>query len=258
MVSFYDKVRRRETPFYDRLYRVGKRLNRAEVPYFAPFWKLMYLERSIRLSVWRNFWRAAYYQPLFRSRCVRCGTSLLIEGKSIPLILGNPLIELGDRVLLNGQATITAHKNSEAPRLIIGDDTGLGYGCRISIGEGVYIGDRVMIAAGVFIAGYDGHPVDAAARRAGLPDEVAPPIRIGNDVWIGTGSLIRKGITIGDEAIVAAHSVVTRDVPPGALVAGIPAKILRSSSTPTAQNSPDLPPQATASRQLDVESGSQT
>ena len=229
-MSFYDKVRRRETPFYDRLYRVGKGLRRAEVPYFAPFWKLMYVERSIRVNVWRNFWRAAYYQPLFRSKCVRCGKGLEIQGKPIPLIIGNPIIELGDRVRLNSQTTIAAHKNAKAPRLVIGNDSGLGYGCRVTIGEGVFIGERVHIASDVYIAGYDGHPSDPAARRAGLPDDVPPPIRIGNDVWIGNGAMIRNGVTIEDEAIVAARAVVTHDVPAGTLVGGIPAKILRPAS----------------------------
>ena len=236
-MSFYDKVRRRETPFYDRLYRVGKGLRRAEVPYFAPFWKLMYVERSIRVNVWRNFWRAAYYQPLFRSRCVRCGKGLEIQYKPIPLIIGNPLIEVGDRVRMSAQMTIAAHKNATSPRLVIGNDSGLGYGSQISIGEGVFIGERCHIATGVNISGYDGHPSDLAARRAGLPDEIPPPIRIGNDVWIGSGAMIRKGVTIGDEAIVAAHAVVTRDVPPGALVGGVPAKVLRSGQGSCARES---------------------
>ena len=101
MVSFYDKVRRRETPFYDRLYRIAKRIRRAEVPYYAPFWKLMYGERSLRVNAWTNFWRATYYQPLFRSRCLRCGKGLEIQGKTLPLIQGNPLIELGDQVTID-------------------------------------------------------------------------------------------------------------------------------------------------------------
>jgi len=236
-VNLYDKVRRRETPFYDRLYRIGKKLRRAEAPYYAPFWKLLYRERSIRVNVWRNFWRATYYQPLFRSKCLRCGKDLEIQGKPIPLIIGNPLIEIGDRVRLNSQTTIAAHKNAEAPRLVIGNDSGLGYGCRVTIGEGVYIGERVHIASGVQISGFDGHPTDPAARKAGLPDEVPPRIRIGDDVWIGSGALISKGVTIGDEAIVAARAVVTHDVPAGALVGGIPAKVLRSGRSPESAGS---------------------
>jgi len=237
MVSFYDKVRRRETLFYDRLYRIGKGLRRAEVPYFAPFWKLMYAERSIRVNVWRNFWRATYYQPLFRSKCVRCGKGLEIQGKPIPMIIGDPLIEVGDRVRLNSKMTIAAHKKAGTPRLVIGNDSGFGYGCRVTIGEGVFIGERVHIASDVYISGYDGHPSDPAARRAGLPDDVPPPIRIGNDVWIGNGAMIRKGVTIGDEAIVAARAVVTHDVPAGALVGGIPGRILRSGQDSRAEDS---------------------
>lgn len=54
------------------------------------------------------------------------------------------------------------------------------------------------------------------------------PVTIGNDVWIGQGVFIKSGVTIGDGAIIAAHSVVTRDVEPYAIVAGVPAKTLRS------------------------------
>lgn len=60
-----------------------------------------------------------------------------------------------------------------------------------------------------------------------LPFESSEKVLIGNDVWIGEGCFINAGITIGDGAIVGAHSVVTRDVPPYAIVAGAPAKLLR-------------------------------
>ena len=54
-----------------------------------------------------------------------------------------------------------------------------------------------------------------------------PPIKIGNDVWIGDFAYIMNGVTIGDGAIIAAHAVVTKDVPPYAIVAGVPAKIIK-------------------------------
>lgn len=56
---------------------------------------------------------------------------------------------------------------------------------------------------------------------------ICPHTTIGNDVWIGTNSYIRDGVTIGDGVIVAAHSVVTRDVPPYPIVGGSPARIIR-------------------------------
>ncbi|MGE3933103.1 MAG: CatB-related O-acetyltransferase [Rhodospirillaceae bacterium] len=71
---------------------------------------------------------------------------------------------------------------------------------------------------------------DAAARiRAAAPpfDESCPVTRIGNDVWIGHGAFVAAGVAVGDGAVIAAHAVVTRDVPPYAVVAGVPARVVR-------------------------------
>lgn len=110
------------------------------------------------------------------------------------------------------------------------------YGENISLGARVYlnfncvvldvapveIGEGTLLGSGVQLLTAE-HPVDAGSRAQGL--ESGQPIRIGRNVWIGAGALILPGVTIGDEAIVGAGAVVTRDVPPGAKVIGNPARV---------------------------------
>ncbi|AQQ33643.1 DapH/DapD/GlmU-related protein [Burkholderia cenocepacia] len=89
---------------------------------------------------------------------------------------------------------------------------------------GLEIGDDVMIGPNVSLI-TSGHPVEPSRRRDGV---VAKPIVIERNVWIGAGATIIGGVTIGENAVVAAAAVVTRDVPPNTLVGGNPAKIIRS------------------------------
>lgn len=90
----------------------------------------------------------------------------------------------------------------------------------VTIGNNVMIGPNVQMFC-------PGHPLDADLRKTPGALEFALPIHIGNDVWIGGGSIILSGITIGDGSVVGAGSVLTKDVPPGTLVAGNPARIIR-------------------------------
>ena len=105
----------------------------------------------------------------------------------------------------------------------LGANAFLNYNCvildvaEVSIGEGAQIGPAVQIYAA-------DHPRDPAERRAGL--EFGRPVRIGKFAWIGGGAIILPGISIGDDAVVGAGSVVTRDVPAGATVLGNPARIV--------------------------------
>ncbi|ABK09690.1 DapH/DapD/GlmU-related protein [Burkholderia orbicola] len=89
---------------------------------------------------------------------------------------------------------------------------------------GLEIGDDVMIGPNVSLI-TSGHPVEPSRRRDGV---IAKPIVIERNVWIGAGATIIGGVTIGENAVVAAAAVVTRDVPPNTLVGGNPAKIIRS------------------------------
>jgi maltose O-acetyltransferase len=69
------------------------------------------------------------------------------------------------------------------------------------------------------------HPVEPEPRRAGW--EAAKPIVIGDNVWLGGGAIVLAGVTIGADSVVGAGAVVTRDVPPGVVVVGNPARVLR-------------------------------
>ena len=89
----------------------------------------------------------------------------------------------------------------------------------ISIGNGTLIGHRVVIAT-----------INHGLRPEERMDHHIAPVRVGRNVWIGSGSILLPGVTIGDGATVAAGAVVTKDVPEGAVVGGVPAKILRQPS----------------------------
>lgn len=89
----------------------------------------------------------------------------------------------------------------------------------------VWIGDNVMIGPNTLITTV-GHPLTPMGRRKHMG--IAKPVRIGNDVWIGGNVTILPGITIGNNVVVAAGAVVTKDIPDNSLVGGVPAKLIRN------------------------------
>lgn len=103
----------------------------------------------------------------------------------------------------------------------LGDGAFLNFNCVILDVVAVTIGARTQIGPGVQILAAD-HPRDAAERAGGL--EFGRPISIGANVWIGGGAIILPGVRIGDDALVGAGAVVTRDVAPDATVVGNPAR----------------------------------
>ena len=109
-------------------------------------------------------------------------------------------------------------------RIEVGENFFANYNFIVLDGNYVRIGDNVWIApnVGIYAAG---HPLDVNDRIAGW--EYAFPVTIGNNVWIGGSVSIIGGVTIGDNAVVAAGSVVIRDVPANTLVAGNPARVVR-------------------------------
>jgi maltose O-acetyltransferase len=107
----------------------------------------------------------------------------------------------------------------------LGRNCFINYNCVFLDCAAIEIGDDLQMAPAVQLYTAT-HPLDRAQRAAGW--EMAKPIRIGNGVWIGGGAIVLPGVTIGDGCVVGAGAVVTRDLPPGSLAVGNPARIVRS------------------------------
>lgn len=106
----------------------------------------------------------------------------------------------------------------------VGDNCYFNMNCVVLDGAKVTFGDNVFVApsCGFYTAG---HPLDVEQRNAGL--EYAYPITIGNNVWIGAQVCVLPGVTIGDNSVIAAGSVVNKSIPPNVLAAGNPCRVIR-------------------------------
>ncbi|MEM7691270.1 MAG: acyltransferase [Pseudomonadota bacterium] len=105
----------------------------------------------------------------------------------------------------------------------IGDAVLMSPGARISASDEIRIGNGVMMAHGSYITDSDWHTIYDRTKRS---DRVTP-VKVGDNVWLGDHATILKGVTVGDNSVIAARSVVTRDVPANVIVAGNPAKVVR-------------------------------
>ena len=109
----------------------------------------------------------------------------------------------------------------------IGNNFFMNMNCVILDDALVTFGDNVFVAPNCgFYAG--GHPLDAERRNSGL--EYAFPIHVGNNVWIGANVCVLPGVTIGDNSVIGAGSIVTKDIPSGVLAYGNPCRVIRTIS----------------------------
>lgn len=110
--------------------------------------------------------------------------------------------------------------------ITIGRNVGVS-GCTISAAERIVIDDDVLIGAGCLIADSDFHPI--AYEHRDMPEKTLnAPVHICAGAFIGARSIVLKGVTIGRGSVVGAGSVVTRDIPPGVIAAGNPARVVRT------------------------------
>ena len=135
-------------------------------------------------------------------------------------LLRELLGEVGEGVVVRPPLWIDYGSN-----IAIGAGTFVNYDCvmldvaQIRIGAACQLATRVQLLTAT-------HPIDPEPRRAGW--ESAAPIVIGDNVWLAGGAIVCPGVTIGDDTVVGAGAVVTRDLPAGVLAAGVPARVLRA------------------------------
>ena len=181
---------------------------------------------------------------LFLKRILKRPTLLMGEGSSIgsmARILNsggrNDLIQVGGHTRIEGELFVFPHGGE----IQIGDWCFVGPGSRIWSACKISIGNRVLISHNCNIMDSLTHPIDPRRRHlqfreilaSGHPKNIdlgEQPVKIDDDVWIGAGSTILRGVSIGYASIVGAGAVVTSDVPPHTIVAGNPARIIRKLS----------------------------
>lgn len=123
-----------------------------------------------------------------------------------------------------GDGTILLEPRSAEAMIEIGAGSRLSNNISIVAMAGIRIGERCLIGDSVSIYDCDFHELDPLRRMEGGPVE---PVSVGNNVWIGSRAIILRGVTIGDNSVIGAGSLVTRNVPPDCVAAGIPAKVIR-------------------------------
>jgi maltose O-acetyltransferase len=125
-----------------------------------------------------------------------------------------------------GSGTILIQARTPQASITIGEGNLTSNNISIVANDSIAIGDHCQMGDLVAIYDSDFHEINPATRnRTAGP---SAPVRIGNNVWLGSRVMVLKGVSIGDNSVIAAMSVVTRSVPPNSLAAGIPAKVIRS------------------------------
>jgi acetyltransferase-like isoleucine patch superfamily enzyme len=165
------------------------------------------------LEGWR---RVSAFAALQARLAVPLPTSTVVLGR--PYVYGTGRVLCGERLLLYPNQYLETHGDGE---IVLSDDVVLSTGVHLVAYAGIFIGKGSMI--GEYTSIRDANHTREEGRTLRDSTHVAKPIVIGSQVWIGRGVVVLSGITIGDGATVGANAVVTRDVPPGIIVAGVPA-----------------------------------
>ncbi len=194
--------------------------------------KIRLLNLGIRFLTWPQVLTERLRERAKREQCIAHATArFLPESSIVNFSSRRESIQIGAHTVTRAECLVYDSPGS----IKIGADCYLGDHSRIWAAAGITIGDRVLISHSVNIQDNNGHPISASDRHrqtieillgspVRLPGVAMAPIVIEDDVWIGFNAIIMKGVKIGKGAIIAAGSVVWKDVPQYAIMVGSPAR----------------------------------
>lgn len=198
----------------NRLFRLirTKRFTKPNLRAFKPCMYFVHPKAKVTIDKYLNFNRQWDNVRMLRNKMV--GSLYVAENASFAVDAFD--VYAGSRITVN-----------QGAKLSLGSGY-MNHECVIDCFDSITIGHHVVISERVVLRDSDNHAImDAESMTAGK-SVVTAPIVVGDHVWIGMNVIVLKGVTIGEGSIVAAGSVVNKDVPPRCLVAGVPAKVVKS------------------------------
>ena len=199
--------------------------------------KLMkFLIKKLHVDYYIDLIREENYLELCKSRA-SFGSNVIINQNTIIWNLANDrdLISIGDSSFIEGELQVFAYGG----KITIGKNCYIGRNSKLWSGESIEIGNNVLISHNVGIVDTNAHEVDAFERQERHKEFLksghwktkgsiqTAPIKVCDNAWINFDVIILKGVTIGEGAIIAAGSIVTKSVAPYTMVAGVPAKFIK-------------------------------
>ncbi|MGB7685903.1 MAG: acyltransferase [Solirubrobacterales bacterium] len=189
------------------------------------------INRRYARLLWRYSWRRALTAAGRRWRT----DGLVFFGRRLEIeIAPRGEVRFGRFVWIGDRSKIRCHEGV----VEIGDKTVMGQECTISAYQRVRIGRQCVIADRAMFIDFD-HGVVEVERPIRLQGIYKRDVEVGSNVWIGYGACILRGVRVGDNSIVGTNTVVTKDVPANAVVAGVPARIVRMREAPKELHWPD-------------------
>ena len=179
----------------------------------------------------KGIWNRIIFFPCKR-KFKTCGTKVLFESSFE--VEGAKYITLGNNIRVKPGSHIAAIDSHNGlkfnPSISIGDDVSINYDVHIACIDRIEIGDGALLGSKIFIT--DHFHGDTTNKSLKTPPSQRlltskGPVIIGKNVWIGEGAMIMPGVKIGNNSVIGANSVVTKDIEPFSVVAGSPAKVIK-------------------------------